>query len=107
MPIKVIMPQLGESVTEGTISKWLINVGDKVKEFDPLLEINTDKVDSEIPSPVDGIVKKVLFKKDEIVAVGTVDCHVHAAGPECGAVDDDELVVHQGAAIIVHNGSGK
>lgn len=71
MPIKVIMPQLGESVTEGTISKWLINVGDKVNEFDPLLEINTDKVDSEIPSPGDGTLLAILVEEGAIVTVGT------------------------------------
>lgn len=71
MPIKVIMPQLGESVTEGTISKWLINVGDEVKEFDPLLEINTDKVDSEIPSPGDGTLLAILVEEGSVVTVGT------------------------------------
>ena len=52
MPIQVLMPQLGESVVEGTVSKWLKGIGDEVKEFEPLLEVITDKVDTEIPSPV-------------------------------------------------------
>ena len=69
---EIIMPKLGESIEEATITNWFVKEGDKVQEDDVLLEIATDKVDSEIPSPVDGIVKKVLFKKDEIVAVGAV-----------------------------------
>lgn len=72
MPTKVLMPQLGESVMEGTISKWLKAVGDEIKEFEPLLEINTDKVDSEIPSPGDGIVLEILVEEGTVVSVGTV-----------------------------------
>jgi 2-oxoglutarate dehydrogenase E2 component (dihydrolipoamide succinyltransferase) len=72
MPTKVFMPQLGESVMEGTISKWLKAVGDEIKEFEPLLEINTDKVDSEIPSPGDGIVLEILVEEGTVVSVGTV-----------------------------------
>ena len=70
MPTKVIMPQLGESVEEGTISKWLKNEGEQVNEYDPLLEINTDKVDTEIPSPTSGILLKILATEGEIVQVG-------------------------------------
>ena len=69
---EVIMPKMGESIEEATITKWFIKTGDKVKEDDLLLEIATDKVDSEIPSPVAGIVAKILFKQDDIVPVGSV-----------------------------------
>ncbi len=69
---EIIMPKLGESIEEATITNWFVKEGDKVEEDDILLEIATDKVDSEIPSPVDGVVKKILFKKDEVVAVGAV-----------------------------------
>jgi 2-oxoglutarate dehydrogenase E2 component (dihydrolipoamide succinyltransferase) len=69
---EIIMPKMGESIEEATITNWFVKEGDKVKEDDVLLEIATDKVDSEIPSPVEGIVKKLLFKQDEVVAVGTV-----------------------------------
>ena len=55
MPITVTMPQLGESVTEGTITRWLKNVGDTVNADEPLLEVSTDKVDTEIPSPASGV----------------------------------------------------
>jgi len=71
MPIKVVMPQLGESVTEGTISKWLKAIGEEIKEFEPLLEVNTDKVDSEIPSPGDGTLLAILVEEGTIVTAGT------------------------------------
>ncbi|WP_343419532.1 lipoyl domain-containing protein [Candidatus Flexifilum breve] len=60
MPTNVIMPQLGESVVEGTVSKWLKQAGDTVAEFEPLLEISTDKVDTEIPAPAGGVLLKIL-----------------------------------------------
>lgn len=66
------MPQMGESVTEATVSKWLVKVGDHVKRDQPLLEISTDKVDSEVPSPADGYVKEILVKEGETVPVKTV-----------------------------------
>ena len=68
----IIMPKMGESIEEATITKWFVKEGDKVEEDDLLLEIATDKVDSEIPSPVEGLVKKILFRQDEVVAVGAV-----------------------------------
>ena len=68
----IIMPKMGESIEEATITNWFVKEGDTVEEDDVLLEIATDKVDSEIPSPVAGTVKKILFKQDEVVAVGTV-----------------------------------
>jgi pyruvate/2-oxoglutarate dehydrogenase complex dihydrolipoamide acyltransferase (E2) component len=72
MPIQVIMPQLGESVLEGTISKWLVAEGVKINEYDPLVEVNTDKVDTEIPSPASGFLLKVLAEENTIVPVGTI-----------------------------------
>lgn len=63
---------MGESIEEATITNWFVKEGDTVEEDDVLLEIATDKVDSEIPSPVEGVVKKIFFKQDEVVAVGTV-----------------------------------
>lgn len=68
----ILMPKMGESIEEATITKWFVKEGDKVVEDDVLLEIATDKVDSEIPSPVEGIIKKLLFNQDDTVAVGTV-----------------------------------
>jgi 2-oxoglutarate dehydrogenase E2 component (dihydrolipoamide succinyltransferase) len=67
----VTMPQLGETVTEGTILRWLVQVGDEVKEDDPILEISTDKVDTEVPSPFSGKVTSLLVEEGETVEVGS------------------------------------
>jgi 2-oxoglutarate dehydrogenase E2 component (dihydrolipoamide succinyltransferase) len=72
MSTQVIMPQLGESVVEGTVSKWLKEKGQAVKEYEPLLEINTDKVDSEIPSPASGVLLDILIPEGTTVQAGTV-----------------------------------
>lgn len=79
----VEMPALGESVTEGTVSRWLKKVGDQVEVDEPLLEVSTDKVDSEVPSPIAGVVTEILVQEDETVDVGTVLCRVgdSAAAP--------------------------
>ncbi|HZL11428.1 MAG TPA: dihydrolipoamide acetyltransferase family protein [Prolixibacteraceae bacterium] len=69
---KIQMPKLGESVQEATITKWFIKEGDKIEEDEPLFEVATDKVDSEIPSPVDGIVKKILYELNALVPVGEI-----------------------------------
>jgi len=82
----IVMPKLGESIIEATITKWLKAAGDQVNEDDALAEIATDKVDSEIPSPVEGVVKELLFKEGDIVPVGKViaviDLGGEAAAPE-------------------------
>ncbi|WP_159941103.1 MULTISPECIES: 2-oxoglutarate dehydrogenase, E2 component, dihydrolipoamide succinyltransferase [unclassified Nocardiopsis] len=70
MPTSVSMPALGESVTEGTVTQWLKNVGDTVEVDEPLLEVSTDKVDTEIPSPVAGVLTKILVQEDETVEIG-------------------------------------
>ena len=72
MAQSVAMPALGESVTEGTVTKWLKNVGDTVTLDEPLLEVSTDKVDTEIPSPVAGVLTKIFVPEDETVDVGTI-----------------------------------
>ncbi|HVD02511.1 MAG TPA: dihydrolipoamide acetyltransferase family protein [Candidatus Dormibacteraeota bacterium] len=68
--IRITMPQLGESVHEGTISKWLVKPGDKVVEFEPMMEVETDKVATEVPSPVTGILKEILAADGTTVASG-------------------------------------
>jgi 2-oxoglutarate dehydrogenase E2 component (dihydrolipoamide succinyltransferase) len=70
MTFSVTMPALGESVTEGTVTRWLKNEGDMVAVDEPLLEVSTDKVDTEIPSPVAGILQKIVVAVDSTVAVG-------------------------------------
>ena len=72
MPTNVVMPQMGESVAEGTIIKWLKRPGDRVERDEPLFEITTDKVDAEIPSPAAGVLAKILAAENETVAVNTV-----------------------------------
>src|SRR3954468_9112995 len=69
---KVIMPQMGESIFEGTLTKWLKKPGDKVERDEPLFEISTDKVDSEIPAPAAGILQEVLVKEGQTVQINTV-----------------------------------
>ncbi|MCP2030772.1 2-oxoglutarate dehydrogenase E2 component (dihydrolipoamide succinyltransferase) [Okibacterium sp. HSC-33S16] len=71
MSESVSLPALGESVTEGTVTRWLKNVGDRVEVDEPLLEVSTDKVDTEIPSPVAGVIEEILVQEDETVEVGT------------------------------------
>jgi len=72
MATKVLMPQLGESVNEATVTKWLKTVGEAVAEYDPILEVNTDKVDSEIPAPVSGVVLATLVEEGATVQAGTL-----------------------------------
>ena len=76
MAEKVLMPQLGESVTEGTISKWLVKVGDTVNKYDPICEVNTDKVNAEVPSSFTGTVTEIVVGEGETVAVGTLICYI-------------------------------
>src|SRR5262245_21342302 len=69
---KVIMPQMGESIFEGTITKWLKKAGDRVERDEPLFEISTDKVDSEIPAPASGVVQQILVNEGQTVQINTV-----------------------------------
>ena len=69
---KVELPKMGESVAEATITTWLKSVGDAIQEDEPIVEIATDKVDSEVPAPCSGILKKVLFNEGDVVEVGSV-----------------------------------
>jgi pyruvate dehydrogenase E2 component (dihydrolipoamide acetyltransferase) len=72
MSESVVLPALGESVTEGTVTRWLKKVGDSVAVDEPLVEVSTDKVDTEIPSPVAGVIEQILVQEDETVQVGAV-----------------------------------
>src|SRR5438034_1044635 len=72
MPTDVVMPQMGESIVEGTIVRWIKKVGEKVDQDEPLFEISTDKVDAEIPSPAAGVVAEIRVKEGETVAVNSV-----------------------------------
>ena len=77
---KVLMPKLGESVTEGTIEKWLVKPGDKIEEYEPLCEVITDKVTAEVPSVFDGTIKELLVDEGDTVEVGTPICMMETEG---------------------------
>ena len=79
---EIVMPKLGESIIEATITKWLKAVGDTIEEDDAILEIATDKVDSEIPSPVDGVLVKTLFKEGDVVEVGALIAIIEMDGED-------------------------
>ena len=87
---KIIMPKLGESVQEATITKWFVKEGDTIEEDDPVFEVATDKVDSEIPSPVDGVISKIFFEEDALVPVGEVVAIVTIEGEDEEAEDVKE-----------------
>ncbi|MGC8917260.1 MAG: 2-oxoglutarate dehydrogenase, E2 component, dihydrolipoamide succinyltransferase [Thermoanaerobaculum sp.] len=80
MPVNVVMPQMGESIAEGTIVKWLKNEGEVVKKDEPLLEISTDKVDAEVPAPASGVLTKIHFPAGKTVPVETVIAEIAAEG---------------------------
>ena len=82
MATNVIMPQMGESIAEGTITKWMKKVGERVERDEPLFEISTDKVDAEIPSPAAGVLKQILVKENETVAINTVVAVVDGEGAD-------------------------
>jgi len=85
MSVTVSMPQLGESVTEGTVTRWLKKEGERVEADEPLLEVSTDKVDTEIPSPVSGILRGITVAEDETVAVGAQLAIIDEGGDDAGA----------------------
>src|SRR5690348_8370253 len=80
MAVDVIMPQMGESIFEGTITKWLKKPGDKIERDEPLFEISTDKVDAEIPSPSAGVLKEIKVSEGQTVPIQTVVALIDAAG---------------------------
>lgn len=85
MPIEVTMPQMGESIFEGTITRWLKKPGDAIEKDEPLFEISTDKVDAEIPSPVSGIVRETRFPEGATIQVNTVVAVIADAAEAAGA----------------------
>ena len=89
---EIVMPKLGESIQEGTITKWFVKEGDTVEEDDILFEVATDKVDSEIPSPVDGVVVKILHAEESLVPVGEVLAIIKMEGEEEEETETVEVV---------------
>ncbi len=90
MPTDIIMPQMGESIVEGTITKWLKKPGDKVQRDEPLFEISTDKVDAEIPAPASGVLQEIKVSEGTTVGVntivGTISSDGEAAAPAAKSV---------------------
>jgi len=97
--IEVPMPQMGESIAEGTVSKWLKSVGDAVERDEPILEISTDKVDAEIPAPQSGVLVEVAVEEGETVEVGTIVAYIDTEA-EAGAKILEREMVAAGAALL-------
>src|SRR5580704_17347352 len=103
MPTEVVMPQMGESITEGTLTKWLKKPGDTVQRDEPLFEISTDKVDAEIPSPIAGTLGEIRVQEGTTVGINTVVATINedgaqpAASANSGAVPTKEDTVTPGA----------
>ncbi len=85
---KITMPQLGESVTEGTIEKWLVQPGDHVNKYDPLAEVNTDKVTAEVPSSFTGTIKELIASEGDTLEVGEVVCTIETEGGDSAPVEE-------------------
>src|ERR1700736_1918463 len=100
---RVTMPQLGESVHEGTISKWLVKPGDRVVEYEPMLEVDTDKVNAEVPAPVTGVLKEILASEGDTVQAGSEIAVVELEG-EAEAPERVELRAEE--ATPTHAGAG-
>ncbi|MDQ0337702.1 2-oxoisovalerate dehydrogenase E2 component (dihydrolipoyl transacylase) [Caldalkalibacillus uzonensis] len=109
MATKVTMPQLGESVTEGTIGKWLVKEGDHVNKYDPLCEVITDKVNAEVPSSYNGTVSKIVAQEGETVEVGGLICYIEEdgnAGADQEAAEEAESKADQQAKTGEEKDSG-
>lgn len=89
MSVDIIMPQMGESVVEGTILKWLVKEGDRVEKDQPVVEISTDKIDTEVPSPVRGVIKNILYPEGSALPVLTVIARI------------EQVEVHEGLSPVV------
>ena len=95
--VSVELPALGESVTEGTVTRWLKQVGDEVSVDEPLLEVSTDKVDTEIPSPVAGVLSEIRVNEDETVEVGSVLAVIGSPGSQSATAPEPEAAPAQSA----------
>ncbi len=93
MPTDVVMPQMGESIAEGTIVRWIKKVGDQVARDEPLFEISTDKVDAEIPSPAAGVLAEIRVKEGETVPVNSVVAVIGPAGAQTANAPDAGVAV--------------
>ena len=96
MHVEIIMPKMGESIFEGTIVRWTKKVGERIEKDETILEISTDKVDSEIPSPAQGILIKILVEEQQTVPVGTVIAYIEtdlsAGGEKTNHIDPENTI---------------
>jgi 2-oxoisovalerate dehydrogenase E2 component (dihydrolipoyl transacylase) len=106
---QIKMPQLGESVTEGTISKWLVSVGDKVNKYDPLAEVMTDKVNAEVPSSFAGTIKELIAGDGDTLAVGEVICTIEVEGgnDEAAVVSEQKTEAAETVAVTTADQGNK
>ena len=109
MPTKLLMPLLGEAVTDATMTKWLKSTGDKVEEYEPVLEVNTDKVDTEIPSPTSGVILAEYAQEGQVVKVGALLAWIGQSGeaiPSEGESEQPAAVSapSQTAAVVTSGG---
>jgi 2-oxoglutarate dehydrogenase E2 component (dihydrolipoamide succinyltransferase) len=108
--VQVVMPQMGESLSEGTIVKWLKQPGDRIGHDEPLFELSTDKVDTEVPAPAAGVLAKILAREGETVAVGAtvaiIEAHEERAATTVGTQSPSETVATQSAAAGQEEPSG-
>ena len=88
MPTKLLMPLLGEAVTDATVTKWLKSTGDKVEQYEPVLEVNTDKVDTEIPSPTSGVILAEYAKEGDVIKVGALLAWIGQPGEAIPSVSE-------------------
>ncbi|WJE14325.1 dihydrolipoamide acetyltransferase family protein [Halobacillus sp. ACCC02827] len=95
---KINMPQLGESVTEGTISTWLVQPGDKVNKYDPIAEVMTDKVNAEVPSSFSGTIKELVASEGDTISVGELMCYVEVEGAGSSEEKTEEPAVEKQAS---------
>src|SRR5688572_14324655 len=107
MPTKtattITMPQLGESVTEGTVGNWLKQVGDRVDKYEPLVEVETDKVNTEIPSPVAGVLVEILVAPQTTLPVGASLCRIDEVGT--GETDPDAPAADSATRMAMDDGA--
>src|SRR5690625_1504454 len=88
---KLTMPQLGESVTEGTINSWLVKVGDHVNKYDPIADIMTDKVNAEVPTFFSGTIKEIVTSEGETIGVGDVMCYIETKSTPANHTEQKEV----------------
>jgi 2-oxoglutarate dehydrogenase E2 component (dihydrolipoamide succinyltransferase) len=106
MSVDVIMPQMGESIAEGTVTKWLKKIGDRVKRDEPLFEISTDKVDAEIPSPTAGVLAEIIVGEGKTVEVNTVVARIAAEGEAVAAPPAQKAELASGGPAVSKAPSG-